>query len=49
MRRIFFRFNLLGLICILAGLTFIIFNIPLYMWLILLGVCLIATGIFLCK
>jgi len=49
MKRIFFKFNLLGLLCILAGITFVIFNIPLYMWLILFGACLIATGFYLCR
>ncbi len=49
MKKWFFRFNVVGLICILAGITFIIFNIPLFMWLIMLGACLVAAGIYLCR
>ena len=49
MKRIFFRFNLLGCLFIAVGLMFIIFNIPLYAWLILVGAILIVTGIYLCK
>ncbi len=49
MKKLFFRFNLVGIICIGVGVAFIIFNIPVYMWLILLGICLILTGIFLCR
>ncbi len=49
MKKIFFRCNLVGMLCILAGVIFIIFNIPAYMWLILLGAVLIAIGIILCK
>ena len=48
-RRIFFRLNIIGLLCILAGVAFIIFNIPLYAWLIVLGAVLIALGIYLCR
>ncbi len=49
MKKWFFRFNIMGLICILAGVTFIIFNIPLYMWMIMLGACLVGAGFYLCR
>ena len=37
--------NPLGLICIAAGILFVLFNIPLRAWLILLGLALIGAGI----
>ena len=49
MKKLFLRFNLIGVVCIGVGLAFILFNIPVYMWLILIGICLILTGIFLCR
>ena len=49
MKKIYFRFNLIGLICILAGIAFVVFNIPLYTWLIIFGIGLIITGVLLCR
>ncbi|MBR2860789.1 MAG: hypothetical protein IKB86_03025 [Clostridia bacterium] len=49
MKRIFFKFNLVGLLCLCAGVAFIIFNIPLYVWLIMLGALLVAVGIYMCR
>jgi hypothetical protein len=49
MKRIFFRFNLLGSACIVAGGALIIFNIPAYMWFVLLGIVLIVTGIYISR
>ncbi len=49
MKKPFFKFNFIGTACIVVGGIFIFFNIPAYMWLILLGVALIVTGVYLCK
>lgn len=49
MKKLFFRFNFIGTACIVVGGIFIVFNIPTYMWLILLGIALVLTGIYLCR
>ena len=49
MKRLFFRFNLLGVLCIGGGCAFIIFNIPTYAWFVLLGIILIVAVIYLCR
>lgn len=49
MKKIFFKCNVIGMLCMLVGIVFILFNLPLHVWFILLGAGLIAAGIFLCK
>ena len=49
MRRLFLRFNLFGVLMIAVGACFVFFNIPVYTWLIVFGIVLIITGLFLCR
>lgn len=49
MKRFFSGCNFWGWLCIGVGVLLILFNISVQVWLVILGIILIALGIHLCK
>jgi len=49
MKRFTSKFGIIGLFLIIIGLLFIVFNIPIYLWLILFGAFLVTVGINLLR